>query len=47
MKTEGQTTDIARGGFVMGLLTITGVAAIIGALVIAWPALSFLITRQA
>jgi hypothetical protein len=42
METESRFMDVAKTGYVVGLLGVVGVFAIISAVLIAWPALAYL-----
>ena len=42
MQAEGRLMNVAKTGYVLGLLGIVGVFAVISAVLIAWPALAYL-----
>lgn len=42
MKTESRMLDLASGSYVVTVLSLTGVFAVISAVLIAWPALAYL-----
>jgi hypothetical protein len=42
MKAEGRFMDVAKTGYVVGILGVVGVFAVISAVLIAWPALAYL-----
>ena len=42
MTTESRTMNLASGSYVIAVLAVTGVFALISAVLIAWPALAYL-----
>jgi len=42
MNAENHFMDVAKTGYVLGLLGVVGVFAVISAVLIAWPALAYL-----
>lgn len=42
MEAESRFMEVAKTGYVLGLLGVVGVFAIISAILIAWPALAYL-----
>ncbi|AMV70819.1 hypothetical protein JCM30471_26270 [Desulfuromonas carbonis] len=42
MTTESRFMDVAKTGYVLGLLGVVGIFATISAVLIAWPALAYL-----